>query len=387
MTSMRDAPTNDHAAEALRFRRAFLLLLVAGISVLFLVMVRPFVLTVFLAAIFAGMLYPLYRWLLRRLWRRRGLAASVTLVLLLLGIGLPVAAFLTMVATEAAEVGQSAGTWLAEQHGRLEELRSWVERVPLVSRLLPERGQLAEQLREAARRTGPFLMGTLSAATRGTVNFFLQVFVFLYAIFFFLVGGPGLLQRILDYLPLTPDEKTLLLERFVSVTRATLKGSLLIGAIQGALAGLAFWAAGIPAPAFWATVMTVLALIPAVGAGLIWIPTVLYLFVAGKTIAAVGLLLWCAAVVSTIDNVLRPRLVGRDAQMPTLLILLSTLGGLILFGAVGFIVGPIVAAVFSTVWTLYGQAFRDWLPQAPAAGRAGTGSAKEGAAERGAREP
>ena len=377
---MIDAPAPQRRAGALRFRRAFLLLLVAGISVLFVLMIRPFVLSVFLAAIFAGMLYPLYRWLWRRLWRRRGLAAGATLLVLMLGAGVPLAAFLTLVATEAVQVSQGAETWLRDQQGRLEELRGWVERIPWLAGILPDSAQLAEQLRAAAGRTGPFLMGTLSAATRGTVNFFLQIFVFLYSVFFFLVGGPALLRQILYYLPLTGDEETQLLERFVSVTRATLKGSLLIGAIQGALAGLAFWVAGVPGPAFWGTVMVVLALIPAVGVALIWIPAVLYLFLAGKVVAAIGLLLWCALVVSTIDNLLRPRLVGRDAQMPDLLILLSTLGGLVLFGAVGFIVGPIVAAVFTTVWSLYGQAFREWLPQVPPVREPAEGGAAGGAA-------
>jgi predicted PurR-regulated permease PerM len=153
-----------------------------------------------------------------------------------------------------------------------------------------------------------------------------------------------------------------LLERFVSVTRATLRGSLLIGLIQGGVAGLAFWVAGVPGPAFWGTVMVVLSIIPAIGASLIWIPAVIYLFMAGQVVAGVGLLAWCAIVVGTIDNLLRPRLIGRDARMSDLMILLSTLGGIVLFGAVGFIVGPIVAALFVTVWHIYGDVFQDWLP-------------------------
>ncbi len=108
--------------------------------------------------------------------------------------------------------------------------------------------------------------------------------------------------------------------------------------------------------------MVVLSIVPAVGPALIWIPAVIYLFLLGKVWAAWGLLIWCAVVVSSIDNLLRPRLIGRDARMSDLLILLSTLGGIILFGAVGFIVGPIIAALFVTVWHIYGEVFRDWLP-------------------------
>jgi predicted PurR-regulated permease PerM len=184
--------------------------------------------------------------------------------------------------------------------------------------------------------------------------------------FFFLVDGPALLRQILYYIPLGSAQEDQLLERFVSVTRATLKGSLLIGVIQGVLAGVAFWAAGVPAAAFWGTVMVVLSIIPAVGAALVWVPAVAYLGLTGQVTAAIGLFAWCAVVVSSIDNFLRPLLVGRDARMSDLMILLSTMGGIVLFGALGFIVGPIVAALFVTVWHIYGNAFRDWLPEVPA---------------------
>jgi predicted PurR-regulated permease PerM len=208
-------------------------------------------------------------------------------------------------------------------------------------------------------------MGKVAAATRGTLSFFLQLFVLLYAMFFFLLDGPAILRKILYYIPLDPAEEEALLERFVSVTRATLKGSLLIGVIQGATAGLAFWVTGVPGPAFWGTVMVVLSVIPALGAALVWVPAVVYLFLVGKVAAGVGLLIWCALVVSTIDNFLRPRLVGRDARMSDLLILLSTLGGIFVFGAVGFIVGPIVAALFVSIWHIYGETFSEWLPAVP----------------------
>jgi predicted PurR-regulated permease PerM len=176
-----------------------------------------------------------------------------------------------------------------------------------------------------------------------------------------LLDGPVILRTILSYVPLASGQREEILARFVSVTRDALRGSLLIGLIQGCLAALAFWVAGVPGPAFWGTVMVVLSIIPAVGASIVWIPAVIYLFLMGKVVAGVGLLAWCAVVVSSVDNFLRPRLIGRDARMSDLLILLSTLGGIVLFGAVGFIVGPIVAALFVTVWHLYGEEFREWL--------------------------
>jgi predicted PurR-regulated permease PerM len=296
---------------------------------------------------------------------RETLGAVLTLLVLLLGVGLPLAGFLAIVANEAVQVSQGAETWFQEQDDLIGQVRGWVERLPYADRLLPEEGELAAQFRSVIEKIGPALMGKLAQATRITLAFFLQLFVLLYALFFFLVDGPEILRAILRYLPLGPEQEEALLERFVSVTRATLKGSLLIGVIQGALAGVAFWVAGVPGAAFWGTVMVVLSIIPALGAAFVWVPAVIYLFVVGDMAAGIGLLIWCAIVVSTVDNFLRPRLVGRDARMSDLLILLSTLGGIVLFGVVGFIVGPIVAALFVTIWHIYGETFDDWLLPVP----------------------
>jgi predicted PurR-regulated permease PerM len=153
-----------------------------------------------------------------------------------------------------------------------------------------------------------------------------------------------------------------MLQRFTSITRATVKGTLVIGIIQGALAGFAFWVAGIDGSAFWGTIMAILSIVPGIGAALIWVPAVIYLTVTGQVLAGLLLFAWCAAVVGTIDNILRPILVGKDAKMPDLLILIGTLGGLFLFGPIGFIVGPIVCGLFLTVWEIYGATFKDILP-------------------------
>jgi predicted PurR-regulated permease PerM len=358
------SPSPTAAPGALRFRRAFLLVLVLGISLLFLLVIQRFLMAVFLAAVFAGLAYPLYRWILRRFRGRQTLAGLATVLLVIGGVAIPLAGFLALVANEAIQLSQSAEAYLTGEAGQMEDHWDVVGRIPVVGPMLPDGDEVVEQLRELAGRAGPALMGTLAAATRGTLNVILQTFILLYALFFFLVGGPAILRTILSYMPLSKDEEEQLLERFVSVTRATLKGSLLIGVIQGGLAGLAFWVAGVPGAAFWGTVMVVLSIIPAVGAGLVWVPAVIYLFVVGQVVASVALLIWSALVVSTVDNFLRPRLIGRDARMSDLLILLSTLGGLFLFGALGFIVGPIIAALFVTVLHIYGNAFRDLLPRA-----------------------
>ena len=170
------------------------------------------------------------------------------------------------------------------------------------------------------------------------------------------------MNRILWYLPLEDKDERRLLDKFRSVTRATLKGTAVIGILQGGLAGAALWAVGIPSALFWSVIMMVLSIIPGIGTGLVWLPAAVILAAGGSWAEGIGLALFCGLVVGSIDNFLRPRLVGQDTQMPDLLILLGTLGGITLFGILGFIVGPIVAALFVTVWEIYGVVFRDVLP-------------------------
>ena len=291
------------------------------------------------------------------------LASIATILLFIFLLLLPLSAFLGIVTAQALEVTQAVGPWLQQNASQPDILDQFIDRLPFAKALAPFDEQITVKVGELAEHLGSFAFSKLAAATRGTVMFFFLLFVMLYAMFFFLKDGPALLNRILYYMPLSAEAEDRLVRRFVSVTRATIKGTLVIGVVQGGLAGAAFAVAGIPAAAFWGTVMAVLSILPGVGIALIWVPAAIYLAVIGKAMAAVGLTLWCALVAGTVDNLLRPRLVGRDTQMPDLLILLGTLGGLALFGAVGIVVGPIVAALFVTVWQIYGETFKGVLPQ------------------------
>ena len=162
-------------------------------------------------------------------------------------------------------------------------------------------------------------------------------------------------------MPLPDGVERRILDRFTSVTRATIKGTLVIGIIQGSLAGLAFWVVGIDSAVFWGTIMSVLSIIPAVGSAIIWVPAVIILIITGQYVQAIGLLLFCSLLVGSIDNVLRPWLVGRDTELHELMIFFGTLGGISLFGIIGFIIGPIIAALFVTAWDIYAETFIDYL--------------------------
>ncbi len=346
-------------------RTAFLLLLVTAVTALFLAVAWPFLKPLLLGALLAGLFHPLYRWITRLLGGRRSLGAAVTLVVLLvLGLG-PISAFLGIVVQQALTVSDQAIPWLSQHLGAAStfNVHEWlVRRFPALAEYMPSQEQLLQQVGTAAKTAGAFLVNFASRMTALTATFLLNLFVMLYAMFFFFRDGHTILERIFYYLPLNDEDETRMLARFTSITRATVKGTLVIGGIQGALAGVAFWVAGIDGAALWGTVMTILSIIPGIGAPLVWVPVVIVLYLNGQYLTATLLLVWCAAVVGTIDNFLRPVLVGRDAKMPDLLILIGTLGGLFLFGPMGFIVGPIICGLFLTVWDIYGATFKEVLP-------------------------
>jgi predicted PurR-regulated permease PerM len=346
-----------------RFRQAFLLLLVAAISAAFVAMIRAFMLTILLAAIFAGLSYPVYEWMLVRVRGRKALAALATLLVLLVLVMAPLLAVLGAGATEALRVTETITPRLQQLVDQPGELESRLRALPGYDRIEPYRTQILTKTGELVGSTSAFLFAALSATTRATAVFIFHFFVVLYTMFFFLTGGPGLLAGALAYLPLTEADKQRMVGKFVSVTRATLKGTILIGVAQGILGGLAFWAAGIDGSIFWGTVMTVLSIIPGVGGALVWVPATIILVATGEVWRGIALALFCALIVGSVDNVLRPRLVGQDTKMHELLIFFSTLGGLMFFGAMGFILGPILAALFVTAWEMFGTAFRTALTE------------------------
>ena len=346
-------------------RTAFVLLLVVAVTVLFLAVAWPFFKPLLLGALLSGLFHPLYRWITRLLGGRRSLGAAVTLVVLLvLGLG-PVSAFLGIVLQQALTMSDQAIPWLSQHLGAAStfNVNEWlVHRFPALAKYMPSQEQLVEQVGTAAKTAGAFLVSFAAGMTATTAAFLLNLFVMLYAMFFFFRDGDKILERIFYYTPLNDEDETRMLTQLSSITRATVRGTLVIGIIQGGLAGIAFWVAGIEGAALWGTIMTILSIIPGIGAALVWVPVVVFLYLNGHYLTATFLLVWCAAVVGTIDNFLRPMLVGRDAKMPDLLILIGTLGGLFLFGPIGFIVGPIVCGLFLTVWDIYGTTFREVLP-------------------------
>jgi predicted PurR-regulated permease PerM len=341
-----------------RFRKLFLALVVAGISVLFLVMIRGFVLTLLLAAIAGALLRPFYVRLQTAFGGRDRLAALVAVILLILVVFGPLGTIATLVVQQTLEFARDLGTTLKPVLANPAALTERLRAIPGMERFDPLLVQVAARAGELTTNIVGYLVSQATTATSGLVLLVVDLVIFLYALYFFFLEGPAYLRTLLAYLPFNEADGERLLARFESITRATLKGTLLVGAIQGTINGLGFWMVGLPAPAFWGAVMIVLSVVPAVGGALIWVPAMIWLALTGHLVAAVVLLVVCGAISGTVDNLIRPRLVGRDTRMPDLLILVSSLGGLGLFGAVGFIVGPLVAGLFLTLWEMLAVLYR-----------------------------
>lgn len=341
--------------------RWIVIILVGLISVLFLAMIRAFLIAILLAGIFSALAHPLYERLARLFHGRQNLAALATLLAIFLIVFLPLTALLGIVAAQAMKISASAAPWIEQWTGQPSGLENLLSHLPFWGYLAGYKTLILQKGGEAVGKLSLLLFENLSAFTLSTLNFIFLFFVMLYTMFFFIKEGDRILQRFLHFLPLTDSVEHRLLERFTTVAKATIQGTLVIGVIQGGLAGLAFWVVGIQDAVFWGTIMTVLSIIPAIGSALVWIPAVIILLLGGHIVKAVGLLLFCSLLVGSIDNLLRPWLVGRDTELHELLIFFGTLGGISLFGIIGFIIGPIIAALFVTLWDVYAETFADFL--------------------------
>lgn len=337
-----------------------LLAATAFISILFLETVNNFLVALVLAAIGAGLAAPLQARIMIITRGRSALAAVLTISIIGVAIVAPLLGVIWLAASQAESLAGEAEALLGQLRAISPEdpLPDWV---PFGEEIGRHSAAITAKLGEFASAAGSFLVSTLTDMTRGTVQFFLNLFIFFYALFCFLQMRTPVIALILSYSGLPETTQRKLAERMVSVSRATIKGTMLIGVAQGALGGLGFWAVGIEGAAFWGVVMAVLSVIPGLGPMLIIFCGVVWLFSQGEIGSAIGLAVWGFGVVGTIDNVLRPILVGRDAAMADIMILISTLGGLAVFGAAGLVLGPVIAGLFVTLWDAVRDASRNGL--------------------------
>src|SRR5512133_4149450 len=287
---------------------------------------------------------------------RRGWAAFGTLVVIVVSVLLPMFLLSVSITHEATAFYQSFKTGdiqLGDYFQRaVDVLPEWV-RAGLQRLGIADLGEVQRKVVAAIARSGQALTTRAFSIGQNTLQFIVNLFVMLYLLFFLLRDGKTLAARAARTLPLAPQHTTRLLAEFATVVRATVKGNVLVALVQGVLGGVAFWFLGITGPLLWGALMALLSLLPAVGAALVWGPVAAYLLASGSLWQAIGLTVWGVLVIGLVDNVLRPILVGKQTRLPDYLVLIATLGGLSVFGINGFVIGPVIAAMFLASWEIF----------------------------------
>ncbi|HEX7819929.1 MAG TPA: AI-2E family transporter [Sphingobium sp.] len=342
-----------------RGENRFFVALVIGVTLALALIVRPFFGAILWALVAALMFEPLMNRLVRRLGGRRTLAASLTLLGIIGAVVVPALVLGMFMAREVVAI-----------YGRMQTGNLDINRIfAQFQSLLPgwatemlERYGLSDldTLRQRATTAiaGSFqsLAGQAFNISQSAFGFILALGVMLYLAFFLLRDGPAMADRIERSIPLPPSLRRQLLDKMVTVIRATIKGSLVVAILQGVIGGTIFWVLGVGGALLWGIAMGFLSLVPAIGTGLIWAPVAIYLLISGSIWQGVVLIACGILVIGMVDNVVRPVLVGRDTQMPDYMVFVSTLGGLELFGFNGFVIGPVIAALFMAVWEIFTKA-------------------------------
>lgn len=336
-------------------KRAFILLLIAA-SLGFILILQEYAMAIFWGVVFSIVFAPLHRKLQERMPRMPNLTALATLLISLVMVILPLSLIGLTLLKETAAIYEristgnlSAGSYIEQIFNALPSwMTPWLERLHLGT-LEEIQNKLSNLALQASKLAATKALGL----GQNTLGFIVGFGVMLYLIFFLLRDGKALVIRIWSATPLAPEHKRELATKFITVIRATVKGNLAVAAAQGVLGGLIFWILDIQGPVLWGVVMAFLSLLPAVGAGLVWGPVAIYFLATGSITQGVVLAAYGILVIGLVDNVLRPILVGKDTKMPDYVVLISTLGGMSVFGISGFVLGPALAALFMAAWELF----------------------------------
>jgi len=332
------------------------LLLLATITVAFGLLIWPLYGSVFWGVVLAILFRPLYCRLLISVGHRRNLASALTLIICLLIVILPVTLLALSLLQEAtgmfARIRSNEIDFGAYFRQAIAALPAWMNN--LLDRFgLSELSALQDKLSARISETSQIVAKQAVNVGQSMFNVLISFAIMLYLLFFLLRDGAQLSERISRAIPLTEEHKKRLSGKFITVIRATIKGNIVVAITQGALGGAMFWLLGIQGALLWGAVMAVMSLVPVVGPGLVWLPVAVYFLIAGVTWKGVLLIMYGMLVIGLVDNVLRPILVGKDTKMPDYIVLISTIGGLVLIGPNGFVIGPVIAALFMAAWDLY----------------------------------
>ena len=344
--------------------KAFLWLIIAA-SLAFAWIVAPLYGAVLWAVVITVLFAPLNRKLCRAMNGRYNLAAFATLGIITIIVIIPLTVLIISLVAEISTVAGKIETGDINFGNYIEQI---FDSMPAWASQMLERfgvSNLGTLLDKASTEISDATKAVALQAVRigqNTFGFFLNLFVMLYLLFFFLRDGDEIYTRIRDAVPLRSEHQRALFNKFIVVIRATVKGNMVVAILQGGLGGLIFWILGIQAPLLWAALMTILSLLPAIGAAVIWFPVAIYLLATGSVAKGVTLIIYGVVVISLVDNLVRPVLVGKDTKVPDYVVLISTLGGIAVFGLNGFVLGPVIAAIFISVWDIFAASNRVIAP-------------------------
>ncbi len=334
----------------------FGLLFFLGLVLLY--VIRPFFYPIFWAAIIAIFFYPWYRNINVHI-RSRELSSFLTICLILLIIFLPLTLIAIMIYYQSVELYTAVAKGLYVTN--LQEFVGFLSKTPLAPYVTDIPTDWTRYAANATQTISLFLFRNLTSITQNIVVFVFKLFIMIYTLYYFFKDGGRILKRLRHISPLGDDYEVLLFDRFTSTARATLKGSFIIGGIQGILGGILFTITGIQGALIWGVIMAIFSMIPSVGSFLVWLPAGLIMLLTGHLWQGLTILLVGGLVISLVDNVLRPPMVGKDIQMHPLLILFSTLGGISVFGISGVIIGPVIASLFMAVISIYDYYYQQEL--------------------------
>ena len=351
-----------------QLQRGVFLALLAVVTAAFIWILLPFFGAVMWGVAFAIIFTPLYKWLKKKMRGKSTLAAITTLAITLFIVILPLSMIGVSLVQEIMLVSQSIRSGEINFANYFQQIFDALPR-PVVSLLerfnMGDMGAWQDRITAGAAQGSQIVATQALAIGQNTFDFLVSFFVMLYLLFFLLRDGASLSTMIRNALPLAKPHTHYLLNKFTTVIRATIKGNVAVAVAQGTIGGLAFWFLGVQGALLWAVLMAFLSLLPAVGAALIWGPVALYFLATGHIWQGAVLIFVGVFVIGLVDNILRPLLVGKDTQMPDYIVLMSTIGGMALFGINGFVIGPVIAALFMAVWSLFVASNEPGDPKSP----------------------
>lgn len=337
--------------------KAFILLLTL-VSIAFVWLLLPFYGAVLWAVILAILFQPMHRRLERRLKGRRNSAALISVLACVFIVLIPMSLIFGALVREGASVYQRLGSGDIDFNQYMQQFQS---SLPIsVRNWLGNAGfgslsDISSRLASALEQGSQLIATHMLSIGQNTLQFLISTGIMLYLLFFLFRDGRSLGKQIRITIPLSDEYTYQLIDKFTAVVRSTVKGNVIIAIVQGAIGGIAFWALGIEAALLWGVMMAFLSLLPAIGSAIIWVPVAAYLLITGAYAKGAILIFVGVVVIGLVDNLLRPPLVGKETKLPDYVVLISTVGGMTMLGINGFVLGPLVAALFIVAWSLFRQ--------------------------------